>query len=84
MLINAITQFTERTIKMKPIEVTSDSYTEYNEDSNEANLEFKVGDLVRISKYKNIFAKGYTQNWSEEVFIISKIKDIRELMDIRD
>ena len=69
---------------MKPIEVTSDSYGEYNKDSNETNLEFKVGDHVRISKYKNIFAKGYTQNWSEEVFIISKIKDIRELMDIRD
>ena len=60
---------------MKPIEVTSDSYGEYNEDSNETNLEFKVGDRVRISKYKNIFAKGYTQNWSEEVFVISKIKN---------
>ena len=36
---------------------------------------FKVGDYVRISKYKNIFAKGFTQNWSEEVFVISKIKN---------
>ena len=36
---------------------------------------FKVGDHVRISKYKNIFAKGYTQNWSEEVFVVSKIKN---------
>ena len=69
---------------MKAIEVTCDSYAEYNEDSNETNLEFKVGHRVRISKYKNFFAKGYTQNWSEEVLIISKIKDIRELMDIRD
>ena len=63
-----------RTIKMKPIDVTSDSYAEYNEDSNEKDPKFKVGDHVRISKYKNIFAKGYTQNWSE-VFIISKIKN---------
>ena len=63
-----------RTIKMKPINVTSDSYAEYNEDSNEKDPKFKVGDHVRISKYKNIFAKGYTQNWSE-VFIISKIKN---------
>ena len=39
------------------------------------NPKFKVGDHVRISKYKNIFAKGYTQNWSEEVFIVSKTKD---------
>ena len=64
-----------RTIKMKPIDVTSDSYAEYNEDSNEKDPKFKVGDHVRISKYKNIFAKGYTQNWSEEVFVLSKIKN---------
>ena len=42
---------------------------------NEKEPKFKVGDHVRISKYKNIFAKGYTQNWSEEVFVVSKIKD---------
>ena len=60
---------------MKPIKVTSDSYAEYNEDSNEKDPKFKVGDRVRISKYKNIFAKGYTQNWSEEAFIITKIND---------
>ena len=48
---------------MKPIDVTSDSYAEYNEDSNEKDPKFKVGDHVRISKYKNIFAKGYNQNW---------------------
>ena len=48
--------------------------TEYNENCNEKDPKFKVGDRVRISKYKNIFAKGYTQNWSE-VFIISKIKN---------
>ena len=64
-----------RTIKMKPINVTSDSYAEYNEDSNEKDPKFKVGDHVRISKYKNIFAKGYTQNWLEEVFVVSKIKN---------
>ena len=51
-----------RTIKMKPIDVKSDSFAEYNEESNEKDPEFKVGDHVRISKYKNIFAKGYTPN----------------------
>ena len=63
LLINIIT--VHRTIKIKPINVTSDSYAEYYEDSNEKDPKFKVGDYVRISNYKNIFAKGYTQNWSE-------------------
>ena len=64
-----------KTIKMKPIDVTDDSYAEYNEDFNKKDPKFKVGDNVRISKYKNIFAKGYTPNWSEEIFVISKIKN---------
>ena len=59
---------------MKPIEVKSNSYAEYNVDSDEKDPKFKVGDHVRISKYKNIFAKRYTPNWSEEIFVISKIK----------
>ena len=61
-----------RTIKMKPIDVTSDFYAENN---NPKDRKFKVGDCIGISKYKNIFAKGYTQNWSEEVFVVSKIKN---------
>ena len=69
-----------RTIKMKPIEVMDVYYAEYNENlmelhSNEKDPKFKVGDNFRISKCKNIFAKGYTTNWSEEVFVINKIKD---------
>ena len=56
-----------KTIKMKSVDVTCDSYAEYNENSmelhsNKKDLKFKVGDHVRISKYKNIFAKGYTPN----------------------
>ena len=47
---------------MKPIDVTSDSYAEYNEDCNQKDPKFKVGGHVRTSKYKNIFAKGYTPN----------------------
>ena len=50
--------------------------TLFNENFNKKDSKFKVGDNVRISKYKNIFAKGYTPNWSEEVFVISKIKNI--------
>ena len=60
---------------MKPIDVKSDYFGEYNGDSNEKDPKFKVGDHVRISKYKYIFAKGYTPNWSEENFVVKKIKN---------
>ena len=60
---------------MKAIDVTDHSYAEYNEDFNKNDPKFKVGDHVRISKYKNIFAIGYGANWSEEVFAVSKIKN---------
>ena len=62
-----------RTIKVKPIEVTDDYYAEYDEHPNMQDPKFKVGDNVRISKYKNTFSKGYTPNWSE-VFIVNKSK----------
>ena len=74
-IVNKYNNTVHRTIKMKPIDVTADSYAKYNEDFNVTKPKFKVGDHVRISKYKNIFAKGYTQNWSEEVFVVSKIKN---------
>ena len=74
-IVNKYNTTVPTTIKKKPIDVTSDSYGEYNEDSTVTKPKFKVGDPVRISKYKKIFAKGYTQNWSEDVFIIRKIKN---------
>ena len=74
-IVNKSNNTVHRTIKVKPTDFTSDSYAEYNEDSNEKDPKSKIDDRVRISKYKNIFAKRYTQNWSEEVFIITKIKD---------
>ena len=73
LLINTIT--VHRTIKMKPIDVTDDSYVDYNEDFNKKDPKFKVADHVRISKYKNLFANGYTPNWFEEVFVIKKVKN---------
>ena len=66
---------------MKPIEVNSDSYLQYNEDSNKKDPKFKVGYHVRISKYKNIFAKGYTPNWSKEIFVISRVKRTYVIID---
>ena len=74
-IVNIYNKTVHRSIKMKPIDTTSDSYAEYNEDSNEKDPKFKVGDHVRILKYKNIFVKGYTQNQLEELFVVSKIKD---------
>ena len=68
-IINKYNNTVHRTIKMKPIDITSDSCAEYNKNSNVAKPRFKIGDHVRISKYINIFAKGYTRNWSEEVFV---------------
>ena len=73
-IVNKYNDTVHGTIKMKPIDVTSDSFAEYNEDSNKKNPKFKAGDHVRISKYKNIFAKGYTPNWSEEVLLLIKLK----------
>ena len=64
-----------KTIKMKPADVKSDSFAEYNEESNEKDPIFKVGDHVRISKFRNVFAKGYTPKLSEEIFIVKKIKN---------
>ena len=60
---------------MKPTDVTDDSFAEYNEEPNKRNPKFKVGDHVRISKYKNIFAKGYASNWSKDIFVIGNIKN---------
>ena len=74
-IVNKYNNTVRKSIKMKPIDVTDDSYAKYNGSSNEKYLKFKVGDHVRISKYKSIFAKGYTPNWSEEAFVVSKIKN---------
>ena len=62
-------------IKLKPKDVKYDSFVEYIEESNKKDPKLKVGDHVRISKYKYIFAKGYTTNWSEEVFFVNKVQN---------
>ena len=59
---------------MKPVDVKSNTYTNVSKEINDKNPKFKVGDNVRISKYKNVFAKGYTLNCSEEVFVIKNVK----------
>ena len=60
---------------MKPKDVGNNNKRVYIDEHNEKDSRFKVDDRVRISKFKNIFAKGYTPNWSREIFIVNKIND---------
>ena len=62
-------------IKMKPIDVKDNTYIDFEKEVNDKDPKFKIGDHVRISKYKNIFAKRYMPKWSEEVFVIKKVKN---------
>ena len=72
------------TIKMKPIDVKNNKRV-YIDEHNEKAGRFKVGDRVRISKFKNIFAKGYTPNWSKEIFIVDKVNDtVPHMYNIKD
>ena len=74
-MVNEYNNTYRRTIKMKPVDVKYDTYIDFEKEVNDRNTKFKVGDHVRISKYKTTFANRYTPNWSEEVFVISKIKN---------
>ena len=65
----------QTTIKMKPIAVKDNTYINTNKETNNKYPKFKVGDHVRISKYKKIFDKGYMPNWSEGVFVIKKVQN---------
>ena len=71
-IVNEYNNTYHRTIKMKPIDVKGNTYIDFGQEANDNDPKFKVVDHVRISKYKNVFAKGYTPNWSEEVFVIKK------------
>ena len=73
-VVNEYNNTKHNTIKRKPKDVKNNKRV-YIEEHNEKDSRFKVGDRVRISKFKNIFAKGYTPNWSTEIFIINKIND---------
>ena len=58
------------TIKMKSVDVESNAYIDSSKEINNKDPKFKLGGIVRVSKYKNLFAKGYVPNWSQEVFVI--------------
>ena len=62
-------------IKMKPVDVKDNTYFDFKKEINNKDPKFKVGDHVRISNYKNSFAKGYMPNWVDEIFVIKKVKN---------
>ena len=74
-IVNEYNSTKHRTIKMRPINVKDNTYIDFGKEVNDNDPRFKVGDRARISKYEDIFAKGYTQNWSEEIFLIKKIRN---------
>ena len=73
-VVNKYNNTKHSTIKIKPIDVKNNERV-YIDEHNEKDSRFKVGDRVRISKFKNIFAKRYTSNWNKEIFIVDKIND---------
>ena len=74
-VVNKYVNTKHNTIKMKPIDVKNNNKRVKIDEHNEKDSRFKVGDRVRISKFKNVFAKGDTPNWSTKIFIVHKIND---------
>ena len=74
-IVNEYNNTYYRRIKMTPVDVKDNAYIDSGEEVNDEDHKFQVGDHVRISKYKSIFAKGYTPNLSEEVFVIKEVKN---------
>ena len=74
-VVNEYNNTKHNTIKMKPKDVKNDNNRVYIDEYNKKSARFNVNDRVRISKFENIFAKGYTPNWSKEIFVINKIND---------
>ena len=73
-IVNKYNDTYRSAVWMKPVDVKPNTWIQSSKEINNKNPEFKVGDTVRLSKYKYIFAKGYVLNWSEEVFVIIKVK----------
>ena len=74
-IVNECNNTYHRTIKMTPIDVKDNTYIDSGKEVDDNDPKFKIGDHVRISKYKKYFPKGYISNWSEEVFVIKEIKN---------
>ena len=75
-IINKYNNTYHSTIKVKPVDIKPSTYIDSSKEINDKDPKFKISDIVRISKYKNIFAKGYVPSWSEVVFVIKKLKTL--------
>ena len=76
-IVNKYNNTYHNAIKMKPVDVKSSTNIDSSKETSDKDPpKFKIGDIVRVSKYKNIFAKGYVPNWSEELYVIKKVKNI--------
>ena len=73
-VVNEYNNSYHRTIKMKPVDVKDNTHIDFKNEANDKDPKFKIGHHVRIYKHKNIFAKGYSPNWSEKVSMIKKDK----------
>ena len=73
-VVNKYNNTYHSTIKMKPVDIKPSTYIDSSKEINDENPKFKTGDIFRISKYKNIFAKGYVTNGSEEIFVNKMVK----------
>ena len=74
-VVNEYNNTKHNTIKMKPKDVRNDNKSVYIDEHNEESARYNLGDRVRMSNFKNIFGKGYTPDWSREIFIVNKIND---------
>ena len=81
-IVNKYNKTYHSTIKTKPVDIKPSTYIESSKEINNKDPKFKIGGTVRISQYKNIFAKGYVPNWSDEVFVIKKVKNF--VSDLKD
>ena len=73
--LNKYNNVYHKTIKMKPVDINQSMYIDFNEENDNDGPKFKVGDQGKISQYKNIFEKVYVPHWSEELFMIKKVKN---------
>ena len=74
-IVNRYNNTYHNAIKMKPVDVKSSTYIDLSKEINDEDPKFKIGVIIIISKYNNIFAKGYVLNWSEKFFVITKVKN---------
>ena len=74
-IVNKYNNTVHKTIKMKPIDITNDSYAEYNENPNKKDPKFKLVSMLEFQNIKTFLLRYILPNWSEEMFVISKIKN---------